>query len=124
MDVLDELYGPGYVNHIAPFGLSQGVDGLRILFGQFARAFPDQHIRADRIFRHGDLAVAKWTIAGTHLAPFFGVAPTGRRFVMEGVDIERVENGRIVEHWGAEDMLGLLQQIGAVTLPRLSAEDS
>jgi hypothetical protein len=43
---------------------------------------------------------------------------------MEGVDIERVENGRIVEHWGAEDMLGLLQQIGAVTLPRLSAEDS
>ena len=117
LEVLDELYGPGYVNHIAPFGLSTGVDGLRVLFGEFASAFPDQHIVADAIYRVDDLAIARWTISGTHQNSFFGLAATNRRFTMTGVDIERVENGRIVEHWGAEDMLALLEQIGAISVP-------
>src|SRR5438552_5161001 len=64
LEVLDDLYGPGYINHIAPFGLSKGVDGLRVLFGEFKRAFPDQHIVADAMFRCGDLAIARWTITG------------------------------------------------------------
>lgn len=119
LEVLDELYGPGYVNHIAPFGLSQGIDGLRVLFGEFASAFPDQHIVADAMYRVDNLAIARWTISGTHKNSFFGVAPTNRRFTMTGVDIERVEDGRIVEHWGAEDMLALLAQIRAIEMPEM-----
>jgi predicted ester cyclase len=117
--IMDELYAPSYVNHAAPFGLAGDLAGLKELFAMFARAFPDQHITADELFAVGDLVVGRWTLRATHRGPFAGVQATGRRIVMTGIDIERVVAGRIVEHWGGEDMLGLLQQIGAV--PQLGA---
>ncbi|MFH1223655.1 MAG: ester cyclase, partial [Pseudomonadota bacterium] len=57
--------------------------------------------------------IVKWTLTGTHLGTYFGIKPTGKKFKMTGVDIETIIDGKIVEHDGAEDMLGLLQQIGA-----------
>ena len=45
-----------------------------------------------------------------------GAPATGRKVIMTGIDIERIEKGKIAEHWGGEDMLGLLQQIGAVQM--------
>ena len=114
IDIIEDLYAPGYVNHVAPFELSQGVDGLKILFGEFMMGFPDQHIVADEIFSVGDRVVARWTLTATHRGTFFGVPATGRRIVMTGIDLEQVVNDKILAHWGAEDMLGLLQQIGAI----------
>lgn len=123
LEIMEELYSADYINNIAPFGLSKGVDGLYVLFGAFKDAFPDQHIVADSMVRSGNLVIARWTISGTHSGtPFFGVPASGRRFEMTGVDIERIERGRIVEHWGAEDMLALLVDIGAIAAPNLSFE--
>jgi predicted ester cyclase len=53
-------------------------------------------------------------LTGTHTGSYLGLPPTGKKFAMTGVDIETIVNNRITEHDGAEDMLGLLQQIGAV----------
>lgn len=119
LDVIDEIYdmSGAYLNHAAPFGLAQDVVGLRKLMAEFVIAFPDQHIVADEMFVSGDRVIARWTITGTHRGTFFGVAPTGRTMRMTGIDIERVVDGRIAEHWGAEDMLSLLESIGAVTVP-------
>lgn len=115
---MDRLYGPGYVNHAAPFGLPRDLDGLRVLFSEFVEAFPDQHIVAEDVIVHGDKVVVRWTLTATHRGTFFGVPPTGRKIVMTGIDIERIADGKIVEHWGGEDMLGLLEQVGAVQTPR------
>ena len=114
LEVLPQLYTAEYVNHAAPFGLSTGVDGLRILFREFQIAFPDQHIVGEEWIEHEDRVVCRWKLTGTHLGSFFGAPPTGRSIVMTGIDIERIQNGLIAEHWGGEDMLGVLQQIGAV----------
>jgi steroid delta-isomerase-like uncharacterized protein len=114
LDMLPDLYTASYVNHAAPFGLSTGVDGLRILFREFQIAFPDQHIVGEEWIEHEDRVVCRWRLTGTHLGPFFGIPATGRPIVMTGIDIERIEDGLIAEHWGGEDMLGVLQQVGAI----------
>jgi predicted ester cyclase len=62
----------------------------------------------------GDLVVTRWTFRGRHTGEVFGVPATGKPVTMSGVFIDRVEDGKIVEHWDEADVLGLLQQIGAL----------
>lgn len=117
LDVIDELYVRNYINHISPFDLSGDVTGLKQLFKMFSEAFPDQSIVVDELYVIGDTVIARWTLKATHKGTFMGVPATNRKIVMTGVDIEKMRDGRIAEHFGAEDMLGLLQQIGG--LPQL-----
>jgi steroid delta-isomerase-like uncharacterized protein len=114
LEAMDELYGPGYINHAAPFGLAKDINGLKRLFHMFIEAFPDQHITAEDIIIHGDKIIGRWALTATHQGTFAGVPATGKPILMTGIDIERILDGKIVEHWGGEDMLGVLQQIGAV----------
>ena len=116
LSVLDELYAPGYVNHIAPFGLKSDVEGVKALLTEQSAAFPDWQISVDYVIEHGNKYIVKWTLTGTHTGEYFGYKPTGRKFKITGIDIETIVDGKITEHDGAEDMLGLLQQIGAVPL--------
>jgi predicted ester cyclase len=53
------------------------------------------------------------TTTGTHTGELFGVAPTGRRIAVTGIDIVRVEEGAIVEHRGLTDIAGLMRQLSA-----------
>ena len=53
-----------------------------------------------------------------------GIAPTGKQVTMAGIDIFRIADGRIVELWGQEDVLGMMQQIGAIPSPGQSEEAS
>ena len=115
-EVIDDLYAPNYVNHIAPFGLESDVEGVKKLFREQAKAFPDWHIMVDYVIEHGDKYIVRWTLTGTHTGNYFGIKPTGKKFIISGVDIETIVDGKITEHDGAEDMLGLLQQIGAVPM--------
>ncbi len=116
---IDEIIGDGYINHAAPFGLDNGKEGLKKLLEEFIKAFPDQHIVAKKIFAKDDMAIAYWEITGTHLGTFFGKEPTGNKICMTGIDIEIVKDGKIIEHFGGEDMMKLLEQIEAITLPKV-----
>jgi transcriptional regulator with XRE-family HTH domain len=53
------------------------------------------------------------TYHGTHRGGFLGVAPTGRKIQFETVDVMRVRNGKITEHWGVANLFSLMQQLGA-----------
>ena len=57
---------------------------------------------------------ARWTVRATHEGPLFGIAATGRRVTVTGIDIARVVDGKAVEHWRIFDQLGMLQQLGAI----------
>ena len=115
-EVIDDLYAPNYVNHIAPFGLESDIEGVKKLFREQAKAFPDWHIIVDYVIEHGEKYIVRWTLTGTHTGNYFGIKPTGKKFKISGVDIETIVDGKITEHDGAEDMLGLLQQIGTVPM--------
>jgi predicted ester cyclase len=52
------------------------------------------------------------TFRGTHRGEFLGIAPTGRSISFDAIDVVRIADGRIAEHWNVVDLMGLLQQIG------------
>ena len=83
---------------------------------EFRRAFPDLTDTVDLQLAEGDLVATRFTSTGTHTGTYQGIAPTGRRLRWTGTVIDRIAAGRIVESWGNWDMLGMLQQMDAVTL--------
>jgi steroid delta-isomerase-like uncharacterized protein len=113
VDVLDELLAPNYVNHTPSVGTPPpGPDGLKPIVLAIRRAFPDLHYTIEDIVV-GDRAVAiRTTMTGTHDGDFFGIAPTHRRARVMQIQIERLERGRIVEHWRVTDDATLLKQLG------------
>ena len=79
-----------------------------------AEAFPDLRTAEADSVKEGDKVAFRWLLSGTHEGGFMGVAATGRRVEVMGMDIVRVADGEIVEHWGEFDAMGLLRQIGVI----------
>jgi steroid delta-isomerase-like uncharacterized protein len=77
-------------------------------------AFPDLRMAEADSLREGEKAAFRWVLSGTHEGEFMGVAPTDRRVEAMGMDIVRLADGEIVEHWGEFDAMGLLRQMGVV----------
>jgi hypothetical protein len=78
------------------------------------RAFPDIGITVLDAFADGDKVVRRVSFTGSHRGAFLGIAPTGRQIQVEGTVILRITGGKIAEEWMTENLLGLLQQLGAV----------
>lgn len=91
-------------------------------FPRLKAGFPDlRHtIESTWIDEAGDTISCVATIEGTHLGPYVGVPPTGRRVRFMVLLIDRIEDGRIVQHWGLPAFMNLFQQIGAVVGPASS----
>jgi predicted ester cyclase len=113
-DVYDELNDPEFVNHSAPPGIPSDREGGKIYLGAFLNAFPDCRFTVDDMIAEGDQVVTKKTFTGTHEAEFAGLPPTGKRVTLQFVDIMRVRDGRIVEHWLSMDQLSFMQQLGVI----------
>jgi predicted ester cyclase len=90
-------------------------DGVRKLYHALRGAFPDFHADIHWQAADGSLVTTYKTYHGTHKGPFLGVAPTGRLIHFETVDVMRVREGKITEHWGVANLFSLMQQLG--TLP-------
>jgi steroid delta-isomerase-like uncharacterized protein len=110
-DVADEFFAAGFVSHNNPPGFPPGVEGVKRFFTMFRDAFPDASVVIDEMVIDGDRVAVATTLTGTHRGELMGVAPTGRRVSVTGIDIVRVSDGRIVEHRGLTDMVGLMRQL-------------
>ncbi len=80
-------------------------------------AFPDSNMTIDDTVAEGDRVVSRFTVRGTHRGEFQGIPPTGKQVTITGIAISRIEGGRVVEDWEELNMLGLMQQIGAIPAP-------
>lgn len=80
------------------------------------RTYPDLHITVDQQIAEGDWVATRITARGTHLGSWLNIKPTGKQVVITGVNLDRVVEGRIIEHGGAANMLEALLSIGAVKL--------
>ena len=74
---------------------------------------PDFHAEIHWQLADGDRVTTYKTYHGTHRGKFLSVAPTGRKIQFETVDVMRVRNGKITEHWGVANLFSLMQQLGA-----------
>lgn len=113
VESVDELVSKDFVAHMS----GQDVHGPEEMKGyvwQLRQAFPDLHLSIDDQVAEGDKVVTRWTATGTQTGPFQGIAPTGRRCTMSGIDIDYVIDGKTVECWSLADTLSLLQQLGAI----------
>jgi predicted ester cyclase len=87
------------------------------LFAMLFAAFPDLRASIHRQVTEGDLVVTHKTFSGTHDGELMGVAPTGRAVAWDVIDIVRVRDGQLVEHWNVVDAMALMTQVGAVVAP-------
>ena len=86
------------------------IDTFKETFAEAREAFPDLTVRVEDVMAEGDRVAGRVTMHGTHRGEFQGIAPTGKRVEVRAIDIFRISNGKIVEHWGhADDPTGFLQ---------------
>lgn len=114
---IDELVAANYEDHSLPPGMPSGAEGLKQTIAMYQSAFPDTRMTVEDQFAEGDRVVARWTGRGTHTGELMGIPPTGKQVTVTGIDIYRVVGGKVVEHWGEFDQMGMMQQIGVVPPP-------
>jgi len=115
--VLDEVFDLNVVDHFAPPGTPGGLEGARQTLGMFLTAFPDLHFTVEDLIAEGDKVVARATLSGTQQGTFMGIPATGKHVTIRGIEINRFEGGKSVEHWVEMDTLGLMQQLGVIPSP-------
>jgi len=113
-DAYDELNHPDFVNLSSPPGVPADREGSKVYLGGFLNAFPDCRFEVDDQIAEGDQVVTKKTFRGTHTAEFMGIPPTGKEVELQFVDIMRIRDGQIVEHWLCMDQLDFMQQLGVI----------
>jgi predicted ester cyclase len=115
--LIDELWASDMEWHGGSLGEFYSRDEWKALSAGVAQAFADMHLTVRDIVAEGEKVAVRFTNGGRHVGPFLGAEGTGKRAEWLGIGIYTVRDGQIVEAWFGEDMLGLLQQVGAVTLP-------
>jgi predicted ester cyclase len=101
LEIIDDIYAPELAR------------AARRWITPFRASFPDVHMEVVELIAEGDKVVGRFTCSATHLGPWLGHAPTGRRFErVDEVSIFRFRDGKIVQVWSLEDTLGRLRQLG------------
>jgi predicted ester cyclase len=115
---IDEWVAPDCVEHeeIPPQAPS-GREAVRFFFTQWREGFPDGQVTWEKLIAEDDLVVGYAVWQGMHRGEFMGMLPSGRRVTFHAIDIVRIADGKIVEHWGVADNLAWMQQIGAIPVP-------
>ena len=114
-ELADEIISPNMVVHGAGGQtVGMGPAGLVDLIKTWRTAFPDGRMEIDDLIVEGDTVAIRNTWYGTHEAEFYGVPPSGKPVAVTSVGIDRVVNGLVSEGWGELDMVGMMQQMGAL----------
>jgi steroid delta-isomerase-like uncharacterized protein len=120
-----DLLAPGYVAHVpAAPGPLEGLEAWRQFTGPFVEAFPDLRLTVEDIMAEGDMVAARVAFDGTHRGEFQGIPPTGKEVAFTSIEVNRVVDGKGEEHWVEIDLLGLMQQLGAIPEPGHSSEEA
>jgi predicted ester cyclase len=115
-ELLDDILDPDFVCYDpnSEAGAVRGAETMKQEIEWFRNAVPDLTYVVEDQVAEGDEVVTRWKASGTHQGEFFGIAPTGNRIEMTGIQIDRFdESGKMVEEWPEYDLLGAMKQMGA-----------
>jgi steroid delta-isomerase-like uncharacterized protein len=118
VDLLDELLTASYVYHEARSGTLPGAEGIKQVVSMFRAAFPDLEITIDDQIAEDDKVCSRATMRGTHQGEIFGLPATGKVVTMTGMTIVRIVEGQIAESWVKNDVMRLMNQLGAGSASR------
>jgi len=114
LTAIDAMMSPDFVDHSVPPGLPPNREGVKMQFNAFFAALPDLHAVIHEQIAEGDKVMTRKSLRGTHRGELFGVPPTGNPISIEVIDILRMRDGQITDHWNLVDQLGLMRQLGAM----------
>lgn len=108
-----ETFAEDAEDHDPAPGQPRGREGFKEFWTTLTTAFPDAHIEPRHEVVDDDHVVVAYTLTGTHKGEFEGIAPTDKKIRINGIQIGRFEDGKIVERWGSSDELGIVKQLNA-----------
>lgn len=111
VSTMAEHTAPGHIDH-NPI-VADGIEANTAFFQQIFDAFPDVKVVAHDLVVEGDRIAGRFEYSGTHQGTFFGIPATGNTLNFQSIDIWRVEDGLLAEHWDQLDVAGMFHQMGA-----------
>jgi steroid delta-isomerase-like uncharacterized protein len=115
-NLIDELTTENVTDHEQGLpGQPDGREGVHFFVNAMRTAFPDLRPKSvEPLLADGDLEAGRVILTGTHQGELLGVPASGKSVEFESIDIIRLEDGKVAEHWGVTDTMALMQQIGAI----------
>jgi predicted ester cyclase len=112
LDALDDLFAPDFVTHAGGPGLEPGKSMHQLSMG----AFPDRRTSIKEMVAEGDRVAVRLRMTGTNTGglPWLGVPANNNKVDVEWISIYRLRDGKVVEHRAVMDVMGLMQQLGAI----------
>ena len=115
---LDKYFASNWVNHDPSLPPMQGLEGAKQLIDLWS-AFSDRKVTIEDSVAEGDRVATRFTISGKHTGAMMGIAPTGKTIHITASGIFRIVDGKATDNWVNFDALGMLQQLGAVPMPKM-----
>jgi steroid delta-isomerase-like uncharacterized protein len=112
LETFAELLDDEYINHNRY--AQPGKEGSVGIFAAFLDAFEDFRVEVDDVIEAGETVVGRYTYRGRHTGTFMGIPPSDAQIEMHSIDIWRVRDGRLHEHWDELNTLEFFQQIRAM----------
>jgi steroid delta-isomerase-like uncharacterized protein len=116
LELLSEVVADNVLTPKIMPGMKPGLEGAKQVHSTTLIGMPDWHTEIDDLIAEADKVVARITMTGTHTGDFWGIPATGKHVEFTGIYIVRIANGKIVEHWGEEDGVSLLTQLGVLNM--------
>ncbi len=117
-EIASQIISPSHaLNDSRMIGSAVGPDAYKRVVTEYIAAFPDLRFSVEDIISEKDKVVVSWTITGTHKREFRGIPPTNKKVSFDGITINYVSGGKIMDSLVSMDYYGLLQQLGAVPEP-------
>lgn len=119
-DLVDAFIADDYVNHNVV--VDDGREANRAFWKHFFAGLPDVVVTMEDVIISGDRVVGRFIYRGHHTGDLLGIPATGAAVEMRSIDIWRVENGLLVEHWDELNLMEVFQQVGV--LPQLGGSEA
>ena len=116
LDYLAEAVSEDLLTPNIMSGIPHGLEGAKAAHRIMLAGFPDYQTIIEDMIAEGDKVAARIKMTGIHAGEFIGIQPTGKQIAFTGIYIARIANSKIVEHWGEEDGVSLLQQLGVLKM--------
>ena len=115
--VFDKHTSEDFVEHQSGF-IPPNVEGVKNAINNLHHAFPDFSMVVEDMITSDNKVWGRMTARGTQLGQFGPIPPTGRKIEITVIDIMQFKEGKLIEHWGVPDRLGLMEQLGMKPPPK------